>query len=209
MLLVMNESGVQKLLDNKVTLGADASVAAGPVGRRGAVGTDVQLSTEIVSYSRSQGLFAGIDLSGGILRPDEDSNIDVFGRGAEPRTILATREISAPSEAREFLRALGAVAPAAGARTTANTTPQPPASSIPAAPRTTTMPTTDDDLRTRVVDIQQMLDRILADTTPAPVRTSGTATGDTSSVATVAVDRAKLLQLRSQLDQLLAALNRR
>src|SRR5262252_1162637 len=77
-LLVMNETGVQKLLGNKTTLGADASAAAGPVGRRGAVGTDIQLSTEIVSYSRSQGLFAGIDLSGGILRPDEDANTDVY-----------------------------------------------------------------------------------------------------------------------------------
>src|SRR3954470_5215446 len=59
-MLVMNEEGVQKLLGNKVNLGADASVAAGPVGRRGGVGTDGALSAEIVSYSKSRGLFAGI-----------------------------------------------------------------------------------------------------------------------------------------------------
>src|SRR5712691_3818918 len=73
-LLVMNEQRVQKLLQNKVTMGADASVAAGPIGRHGQVGTDAQLKAEMISYSRAQGLFAGIDLSGGVLRPDEDAN---------------------------------------------------------------------------------------------------------------------------------------
>ncbi len=74
-LLVMNEAGVQKLLMNKVTLGADASVAAGPIGRQGSVGTDAQLQAEILSYSRAQGLFAGIDLSGGVLRRFEQSRL--------------------------------------------------------------------------------------------------------------------------------------
>jgi SH3 domain-containing YSC84-like protein 1 len=210
-LLVMNERGVQKLLQNKTTLGADASVSAGPVGRRSAVGTDVQLSTEILSYSRSQGLFAGIDLSGGILRPDENSNIDAYGGGAEPRTILASRELSAPPEAREFLRALGTASP----RPAQPASPTPAtsgAATTPAAARTTTMPTTDDDLRARVVDIQQALDRILADTTPSTVGTSGTTsatTPTTGNPAMVTVDRARLMQLRQQLDALLASLNRR
>src|SRR5919108_5202652 len=62
-LLVMNENGVQKLLKNKVALGADASVAAGPMGRQGSVGTDAQLQAEILAYSRGKGLFAGLDLS--------------------------------------------------------------------------------------------------------------------------------------------------
>src|SRR5438552_4332804 len=104
-MLVMNESGVQKLLRNKVTLGADASVAAGPVGRQGSVGTDAQLQAELLSYSRAQGLFAGIDLSGGVLRPDDDSNKAVYGAGATPAAILARREISAPPEADACLRA--------------------------------------------------------------------------------------------------------
>src|SRR3984893_18407694 len=105
-MLVMNESGVQKLLQNKVTLGADASVAAGPIGRQSQVATDVLLKAEIISYSRAQGLFAGLDLSGGVLRPDEDANADAYGPGASPRTILASRGISAPTEATPFLDAL-------------------------------------------------------------------------------------------------------
>lgn len=199
-LLVMNEQGVQKLLQNKVTLGADASIAAGPLGRQGSVATDVALTAEIVAYSRAKGLFAGINLSGGVLRPDEDANTSVYGKGASPRTILASTAISAPPEATAFLRALDLQA-------TASAADRRPSQTAPTTPRTTTMPTTDDDLRARVVDLQQMLDRILADTTPAPVGTSGT--GRASSTGTVTVDRARLLQLRQQLDAMLAALNRR
>jgi SH3 domain-containing YSC84-like protein 1 len=199
-LLVMNEQGVQKLLQNKVTLGADASIAAGPLGRQGSVATDVALTAEIVAYSRAKGLFAGINLSGGVLRPDEDANTSVYGKGASPRTILASTAISAPPEATAFLRALDLQA-------TASAADRPPSQTAPTTPRTTTMPTTDDDLRARVVDLQQMLDRILADTTPAPVGTSGT--GRASSTGTVTVDRTRLLQLRQQLDAMLAALNRR
>src|SRR5437588_7791566 len=129
-LLVMNESGVQKLLQNQVTLGADASVAAGPLGRQGSVGTDAALAAEIVAYSRARGLFAGINLSGGVLKPDEEANADVFGQGAAPRTILASREISAPPQAQAFLSALAATSAA-----TATATPPPaPASSSPSRP---------------------------------------------------------------------------
>src|SRR4029453_14258851 len=98
-LLVMNESGVEKLLKNKVNLGADASVAAGPLGRRGGVGTDAALTAEILSYSRSKGLFAGIDVSGGVLRPDEDANRATYGPTAPPRTLLPRREVSRPPQA--------------------------------------------------------------------------------------------------------------
>src|SRR5213593_366695 len=96
-LLVMNEQGVQKLLQNKVNLGVDASIAAGPLGRQGSVATDAALTAEILSYSRAQGLFAGINLSGGVLRPDEDANASAYGKGASPRTILANTDISAPT----------------------------------------------------------------------------------------------------------------
>lgn len=202
-LLVMNEQGVQKLLQNKVNLGADASIAAGPLGRHGSVGTDAALTAEILSYSRAKGLFAGINLSGGVLRPDEDANTAAYGKGASPRTILASRDISAPPQAMAFLRALDAQGAA--------TAPDRPASVAQTVPppttlRTTTMATTDDDLRTRIVDIQQMLDRMLADTTPAPVGTSGRVG---ASGGAVTVDRARLLQLRQQLDGLVAAINRR
>src|SRR5437763_5669097 len=202
-LLVMNDRGVQKLLENKTTLGVDASVAAGPVGRRAAVATDALMTAEILAYSRSHGLFAGINVSGGVLRPDEDTNVEVYGPGAEPRTILASRELSAPPDARPFLEALRALA----SPPATDTNPAPPAqaASTPPTPRTTTMPITDDDLRTRIVDIQQTLDRMLADTTPAAVGTSGT----TAAGQPVSVDRARLLQLRQQIDALLASLNRR
>ncbi len=207
-LLVMNDQGVQKLLQNKVTLGADASVAAGPLGRKGSVGTDAALTAEILSYSRAQGLFAGIDLSGGILRPDEDANKNVYGTGASPRTVLASREISAPPQASPFLKALGAAGSGSARPTDRAAATQPsPSAGVAATPRTTTMPTTDDDLRARVVDIQQTVDRILADTTPAPVGTAGT--GGSTTSGTVSVDRARLMQLRQQLDALLATLNRR
>jgi lipid-binding SYLF domain-containing protein len=212
-MLVMNEQGVQKLLQNKVTLGADASIAAGPIGREGHVGTDAALSAEILAYSRAQGLFAGIDLSGGVLRPDGDANASVYGSGASARTILASREISAPTQAQGFLQALNAqsVPAAATDRPTDRAgSAADRAGSVPPTARNRTVSTTDDDLRARVVDIQQTIDRLLADTTPSPVGTSGTtgATGATAS-GTVAVDRARLLQLRQQLDSLLAALNRR
>jgi hypothetical protein len=82
------------------------------------------------------------------------------------------------------------------------------AKSVPATARKTTMSTTDDDLRTRVVDIQQTLDRVLADTTPAPVGTTGTV-GGTPASGMVTVERARLLQLREQLEALIATLNRR
>lgn len=202
-LLVMNEQGVQKLLQNKVSLGADASIAAGPIGRQGSVGTDAALTAEILSYSRAKGLFAGINLSGGVLRPDEDANTAVYGKGAAPKTILASREISAPTEAVVFLKALGTQDQAPAPERTAPASP----AATPAAPRTTTMPATDDDLRARVVDIQQLLDRMLADTTPAPVGTTGSA--NAAGSGTVTVDRARLLQLRQQLDALVVALNRR
>lgn len=218
-MLVMNESGVQKLLNNQVTLGADASVAAGPIGRHGSVGTDAQLTAEILSYSRAQGLFAGLDLSGGVLRPDEDSNGKAYGPNATARTILASREISAPPEASAFLAALGPGAPGAPANTGTTADAQ-SARTTPPTPRATTTPTTDDDIRTLVTQMQQTLDRLLADASPSATGATGTTgtastgpptgtTGAASASGTVTVERARLLQLRQQLDALIAALNRR
>ena len=202
-LLVMNESGVQKLLKNKVNLGADASVAAGPIGRRGGVSTDAVATAEILSYSRSKGLFAGIDLSGGVLRPDDDANTSVYGSRATPSTILATREMSAPPEAASFLSALKSTAAGSDARPSASA-----AAPAPPRPAPTTAPATDEDIRSRIVDIQQAVDRMLADTTPAAVGTSGTSGGE-KAAGTVNVDRARLMQVRQQLDAVIASLNRR
>ena len=104
-LLVNNERGMKKLLGNKVTLGAEASVAAGPVGRDARAATDAQMHAEILSYSRTQGLFAGINLSGGILKPDSDDNEDAYGKSATPTTIL-TGSTAAPAAAQQFMTAL-------------------------------------------------------------------------------------------------------
>src|SRR5262245_50029121 len=95
-LLVNNERGMKKLLGNKVTLGAEASVAAGPVGRDARAATDAQMNAEILSYSRAQGLFAGINLSGGVLRPDSDDNEDVYGKSVSATAIL-TGNTAAPA----------------------------------------------------------------------------------------------------------------
>src|SRR5262245_23204990 len=106
-LIVRNESGVNKLLNNKVTLGADASIAAGPVGRAAAAATDAQLTAEILSYSRAKGLFAGIDISGGTLRPDESKNQRAYGPTANARAIaLGLAPVTVPVEAQAFLNAL-------------------------------------------------------------------------------------------------------
>jgi lipid-binding SYLF domain-containing protein len=107
-LLVMNDRGIDRLLQDKVTLGADASLAAGPVGRSGAAATDAQLQAEMLSYSHARGLFAGIDLSGGVLRPDNSADKDLYGRSIEAREILmaAHGPMQPPPAARPFMTAL-------------------------------------------------------------------------------------------------------
>ena len=104
-LLVMNQSGMEKMLRDKVSLGADASIAAGPVGRSAAASTDAQMNAEIVSYSRAQGLFAGIDVSGGVLKADEDANRDLYGRNISARQVLSDRT-KAPRATDAFMTAL-------------------------------------------------------------------------------------------------------
>ncbi|HKE28375.1 MAG TPA: lipid-binding SYLF domain-containing protein [Bryobacteraceae bacterium] len=87
-LLVMNQRGMDKLLGDKFTLGADASVAAGPVGRSANAETDVKMSAEILAWSRSRGLFAGISLKGATLRPDTKENETLYGRAMTNREVL-------------------------------------------------------------------------------------------------------------------------
>jgi len=106
-LLVMNRQGVDKLLEDKVSLGADVSVAAGPVGRAANASTDAKLGAEMLSYSRSKGLFAGTDLSGGVLRPDKDADARAYGAGVSARdVVMGTRQIATLEPASVFLRAL-------------------------------------------------------------------------------------------------------
>jgi lipid-binding SYLF domain-containing protein len=107
-LLVMNRRGVEKLLEDKVSLGADASVAAGPMGHAANAGTDARLSAQILAYSRAQGLFAGIDLSGGVLRPDTKANERAYGPQVKAAdVVLGQADVAAPQEARAFTAALG------------------------------------------------------------------------------------------------------
>jgi SH3 domain-containing YSC84-like protein 1 len=113
-LLVMNERGVERLLQDKVTLGGEASIAGGPVGRDVRAMTDVQMKAEILSYSRSQGLFAGIDLTGGVMKPDTDDNTELYGRAMAPRDILIAGHVRSPRGAEPFMAALKRTIPARG-----------------------------------------------------------------------------------------------
>jgi SH3 domain-containing YSC84-like protein 1 len=105
-LLVMNDTGVEKLLGNRVSLGVEASVAAGPVGRDARAATDAQLKAEILSYSRTQGVFAGVNLSGGVVQDDEDDNADLYGKGITAKSILLEGRVQLPGVARPFVEAL-------------------------------------------------------------------------------------------------------
>ncbi len=105
-LLVMNTRGVNALLGSKVTLGGTASVAAGPKGRAVEGSTDASMQAEILSYSRSRGLFAGVSLSGASVRPDNDANAEVYGRKLTARRIITGRAITVPESGRHFVDVL-------------------------------------------------------------------------------------------------------
>jgi lipid-binding SYLF domain-containing protein len=97
--LIMNDRGANSLLHSKVKLGGDASVAAGPVGRTAAADTDAYLRSEILSYSRARGVFAGISLEGSTLRPDDKANRELYGRSVTAAQIVRESEVQAPSVA--------------------------------------------------------------------------------------------------------------
>ncbi len=104
-MLVMNDGGMRKLLKDKFTLGADASVAAGPVGRTSAAETDAMMHAEILSWSRARGVFAGIALNGATLRPDNESNKDLYGRDITNQEIEAGK-VKAPAVAHTLMERL-------------------------------------------------------------------------------------------------------
>ena len=104
-MLVMNERGMRRLLEDKFTVGADASVAAGPVGRSASAQTDAQLSADILSWSRSKGLFAGVALSGATLRNDLDDNKELYGQALHNKDILMT-DTRVPAAAQPLITAL-------------------------------------------------------------------------------------------------------
>jgi lipid-binding SYLF domain-containing protein len=110
-LLVMNERGASSILNSKVKIGADASAAAGPKGRDASADTDAYLRAEILSYSRSRGLFAGISLEGSTLRPDDDANADVYGRKITAKEIVMGKKTVVPASGRLLVRVLQKNAP--------------------------------------------------------------------------------------------------
>lgn len=105
-MLILNRKGVDKLISDKFTIGADASAAAGPVGRQTAAQTDVMMHAEILTYSRAKGLFAGVSLDGATLRQDKDNIRDFYGKDVDARKILLDGTVEMPAEARPLASAL-------------------------------------------------------------------------------------------------------
>ncbi len=109
--LVMNDRGAKSLLHSKVRLGADASAAAGPVGRLASADTDAYMRTEILSYSRARGAFAGISLEGSTLRPDNGANRNLYGRSVSAAEIINGSEAQAPTAADGLIAVLQKASP--------------------------------------------------------------------------------------------------
>ena len=112
-LLVMNQRGAESILKSKVKLGADMAAAAGPKGRDAAAATDVTMRAEILSYSRSRGLFAGISLEGSTLRPDGDANEKLYGKKIPATDIVREGKVPMPPSAQKLISLLGKKSPKA------------------------------------------------------------------------------------------------
>ncbi|HUY13645.1 MAG TPA: lipid-binding SYLF domain-containing protein [Terriglobia bacterium] len=112
--VVMNPEGARKLVQDSVKLGAEASVAAGPVGRSATGATDAQLHAEILSYSRSQGLFAGLSLNGSVLKQDADDNKKLYGHKVSAKEILIDGTVRSPRSARGLDNTLRKYSPKGG-----------------------------------------------------------------------------------------------
>ena len=110
-LLVMNKRGANSILTSQVKLGGDVAAAAGPKGRNAAASTDVTMRAEILSYSRSRGLFAGISLEGSTLRPDNDGNERLYGKGITAKEIVINSKIRPPASAKLLLATLNKKSP--------------------------------------------------------------------------------------------------
>jgi lipid-binding SYLF domain-containing protein len=110
-ILVMNSRGVESLLHSKVKLGGDASIAAGPKGRTASAETDAYMRSEMLSYSRSRGAFAGVSLEGTTLRPDEDANHRLYGNDATAAQIITESKIEAPAAGKQLVARLQKASP--------------------------------------------------------------------------------------------------
>ena len=110
-LLVMNKRGANSILTSQVKLGGDIAAAAGPKGRDAAASTDVTMRAEVLSYSRSRGLFAGVSLEGSTLRPDGDGQARIYGKGVSAKEIVINSSIHAPASAKLLVSTLNKKAP--------------------------------------------------------------------------------------------------
>src|SRR6476660_3457545 len=110
-LLVMNDRGMESILSSKVKLGADASIAGGPKGRDASADTDAWMRAEILSYSRSRGVFAGVALEGSTLRPDDEASEQVYGRAIKAKDIVRSEKMSVPATGRHLVNTLQKSAP--------------------------------------------------------------------------------------------------
>ena len=108
-MLVMNDNGLQHMLSSKFKIGGDASASAGPVGRHASAGTDWKMDSEILTYSRSKGVFAGISLDGAVLEQDKDSTRAIYGRDRSFRAILGGK-VPAPKSTRAFVHSVAQAA---------------------------------------------------------------------------------------------------
>ncbi len=105
-LVVTNERGIENLSQNTFKIGGDASVAAGPVGREATASTDYRMQAQILSYSRSRGLFAGVSLAGSTIRADRDANERIYGVGYSTKNIVVERKVEPTAAAQEWLKVL-------------------------------------------------------------------------------------------------------
>lgn len=110
-LLVMNEKGANSVMSSKVKLGADASAAAGPVGRTASAETDIVMKAEILSWSRSKGVFGGVSLAGSTMRSDDDANKDLYGKKLDAKEIVREGQTTAPAAAKQLLDLLQKATP--------------------------------------------------------------------------------------------------
>lgn len=110
-LLIMNQRGARSVMSSKVKLGADASIAGGPVGRTTSAETDIVMKAEILSWSRNRGVFAGISLDGSTLRCNHEANKNLYGKNLNARQIILQREVKTPSAGQQLVALLNKVSP--------------------------------------------------------------------------------------------------
>jgi len=115
-ILVLNDSGARSIMNNKVKLGADASIAAGPVGRTSEASTNASMKAQMLSYSRSRGVFGGVSLSGATLRPDGDANNNLYGTKVTSEQIIKGEGITTPPEAKPLISELDQATNAAASK---------------------------------------------------------------------------------------------